>query len=86
MVSDTIDITPGSMMVADESVSRWWDRIRCASSWASKMASSDVCSGVGTGRGGGCLEGPNRDENHGEGAGGDGVEGVLDSTSSKNPE
>ena len=88
MVSDTMDNTPGTMMVADESVSRWWDRIRWASSWASRMASWDVCSGVGTGCEGGRLGGPNREENHdiSAGTGGEGVQGVVDSTSSKNPE
>ena len=48
-MSEAMEKMPGTTMVVDERDSRWCERIRCDSSWARRMASSVVCSGVGWG-------------------------------------
>ena len=62
--SAMMERTAGTATPPEERDSRWWERMRCASSCARRMASSDVCSGVGTRCGGG-DEG--EDEGDGEG-------------------
>lgn len=48
-MSEAMEKMPGTTTVEDERDSRWCERIRCDSSWARRMASSVVCSGVGCG-------------------------------------
>lgn len=78
MVSETMDMMPGTMIVAEESVSRWCVRMRCASSCARRMASSDVCAAVGAGRAGaGGGERPPKSEDHQEVSFGGGAGGAT---------
>lgn len=94
IISETIDMMPGMIMVAEESVSRWCDKTRCASSCERRMARSAVCDGLGTGCvgvGGVLRIPPTRLDHQGDGDGGSGAAisfsgGARARISSKKPE